>query len=107
MISFDDWQKLEIKIGTVVTVAKVVGADKLLKLEVDLGEDKPRQILAGLAEFIDDFDSLVGKQLPFLVNLEPRIIRGLESQGMVLVADADAPVLLSPDDIVPPGTRLG
>lgn len=104
MITFNDFQKLEIKIGTVASVEKVEGADKLLKFIFDLGDEK-RQILAGLAPFFDNLDELVGKQMPILVNLEPKKMMGLESQGMILIADAkDAPVLLHPTKKIPAGT---
>lgn len=104
MITYNEFKKLDIRIGTVESVERIEGADKLLKLIIDLGNEK-RQILAGIAEFLTDFQSLVGKQIPILANLEPRIIRGLESQGMMLAADVDGrPVLLHPAETIPPGS---
>lgn len=104
MINIEDFRKLEIKIGRVKSVEKIEGADKLLKFIFDLGGEE-RQILAGIAEFYTDFESLVGKEMPILTNLEPRILRGLESQGMILCADAEGrPVLLQPESDVPPGS---
>ncbi|MCA9388679.1 methionine--tRNA ligase [Candidatus Berkelbacteria bacterium] len=107
MINFEDWQKLEVRIGTIKAVERVSGADKLLRFEVDLGEEQVRQVVAGLAEYFDDLEVLLDRQVPVITNLESRIIRGLESQGMILVADAESPILLSPDKPVLPGTRLG
>ncbi|PIQ66423.1 MAG: methionine--tRNA ligase [Candidatus Zambryskibacteria bacterium CG11_big_fil_rev_8_21_14_0_20_42_18] len=104
MINIDDFKKIEIKIGKVKSVEKVEGADKLLKFIFDLGGEE-RQILSGIAEYYTDLESLVGKEMPILVNLEPRTIRGHESAGMVLVAIVDErPVLLHPATDVPPGS---
>ncbi len=119
MINYDDFAKLEIKIGTILSVEIVEGADKLLKLMVDVGETRelseeeggevvvPRQIVSGIREFFEDPQSLVGRQCPFLVNLEPRIIRGFESQGMILAASTDAGfALLHPDKELAPGAKV-
>ena len=106
-ISYDDFAKLDITIGTIVSVEIVEGADKLLRLEVEVGEATPRQIVSGIREFFDDPQSLVGKQCPFLTNLKPRTIRGLESQGMILAAEADGIfALLSPHNELPAGTKI-
>ena len=105
MLTFDDFKKLEIKIGKILTAEKVEGTDKLIKLEVDFGTEK-RQIVAGVAESYKP-EYLIGKELPVLMNLEPRKIRGIESQGMILAADADGkPVLLHPEKEVPPGSAV-
>jgi methionyl-tRNA synthetase len=84
MISIDDFKKLEIKIGHILSVEKVPDTDKLLKLSVDMGEESLRQIVSGIALFYQDPQVLVGKKCAFAANLEPRTIRGLESQGMIL-----------------------
>ena len=86
-ISLDDFKKLEIKIGQILSVEKVPDADKLLKLSVDLGEESPRQIISGISLFFPDTQVLVGKRCAFAANLEPRVIRGLESQGMILAVN--------------------
>lgn len=105
MISYSDFQKLDFRIGKVVSAVKVEGTDKLIKLEVDLG-DEIRQIVAGMAEFFEP-EYLLGKQVPVLVNLAPRKFRGLESQGMILAADVDGkPILLHPEREVPAGTII-
>ena len=106
MISLEDFKKLEIKIGRVKSVKKVDGADKLLKFIFDLGGEE-RQILAGIAEFYTDLASLVDKEMPIITNLEPRTLRGFESQGMILCADANGrPVILHPEVEVPPGSLV-
>ncbi len=106
-ISYEDFIKLEIKIGTIKSVEIVEGADRLLKLAVDVGEENPRQIVSGIREYFDDIQELVGKQCPFLVNLETRTIRGLESQGMILAGGTDDVfTLLHPSVEVPSGTPI-
>lgn len=105
MINFDDFQKLDIRIGTILEAEKVEGADKLLKLKVDLGNEQ-RTIVAGIAKDYKP-QSLIGKQLPILTNLEPRIIRGIESQGMILAAVIEEKaVILKPAKKVPNGTKV-
>ncbi len=107
MITYDEFAKLDIGIGTIVSVEVVEGADKLLKLMVDVGEEHPRQIISGIKEYFEDTQILVGKQCPFLLNLQPRIIRGLESQGMILASDADSVfALLFPSTVLPSGSRV-
>ena len=85
-ISIDDFAKLKIKIGKILSAEKVPEADKLIKFMVDLGEGSPRQILSGIAMHYPDPSVLVGKQVPVLSNLASRVIRGHESQGMILYA---------------------
>ena len=105
MITFDDFKKLDLRIGKVLSASRVEGTDKLIKLELDIGSNK-RQIVAGMAEFLGAED-LVGKQVPILVNLEPRRFRGIESHGMVLAVDVDGrPVLLHPEYEVPAGSII-
>jgi tRNA-binding protein len=105
MINFDDFKKLEIRIGKILSAEKVEGTDKLLKLEIDFGMEK-RQIVAGIAETYQP-EQLIGKEVPVLMNLEPRTIRGVESQGMILAASVDGkPRLLHPDEEVPPGCEI-
>lgn len=107
MISYADFSKLDIRLGTIVGIEIVEDADKLLKLTVDLGEEENRQIISGIREFFDDPQSLVGTQCPFLINLEPRVIRGLESQGMILAAgNEESFTLLSPHNVQAPGTKI-
>lgn len=105
MINYDDFQKLEIRIGTILEAEKIEGADKLLKLLMDLGDEK-RTLVAGIAESYKPA-SLVGKQVPILANLEPRTLRGVESQGMILACVVDEKaILLKPIKKVPNGTKI-
>ncbi len=107
MITFDEFKKAEIKIGTILSAEKVPDADRLLKLMVDIGEENPRQILSGIAEHYSDPSVLVGKQVPVLANLPTRTIRGLESQGMVLYAvGGDFLTTVEPAREVPNGTKV-
>jgi methionine--tRNA ligase beta chain len=104
--SIDDFQKIEIRVGTVMSVAVVEGADKLYILSVDMGEEKPRQILSGIREYVQAED-LIGKQFPFVTNLAPRMLRGYESQGMILAgSDENGLALLNPSKVLINGTRL-
>ena len=109
IISFEDFVKVEIRIGKILTAGRVEGSDKLLKLEVDFGvsetgEGIKRQIIAGIAQFYAP-EVLIGKECPFAYNLAPRMLKGLESQGMILCPSDDAgPVLMHPDKEIPPGS---
>lgn len=104
MITFEDFSKIEIKIGKVISAEKVPETDKLLKLEVDFGIDSNRTIVSGIAHAVKA-EEIIGKSLPFIVNLEPRTIKGIESQGMIMVAidENDNPILLEPNKEIKPG----
>ena len=96
--------QLDIKIGKIISAQKVEGADKLLKLMVDVGGAEYVQILSGIAEYYPAL-LLVGKEVPIIVNLEPRTLKGHVSNGMMLAAVVDeTPVLLHPDKEVPLGS---
>ncbi len=84
MITIEEFKKIQIKIGLITSAEKVPDTDKLLKLTVEMGEEKPRQIISGIAAYFSDPGQLVGKKVAFLANLESKVIRGLESQGMIL-----------------------
>jgi methionyl-tRNA synthetase len=104
--TIDDFMKIEIKVGTVMSVSIVEGADKLYILQVDLGEEKPRQILSGIREYVNEED-LTGKQFPFVTNLAPRMLRGHESNGMILAgSDENSLALFNPHKALKNGTRL-
>ena len=124
-ISFEEFKKADIRIGTVKTAEKIPDTDKLLKLQVEfglkpsarraegspedgLGEEREiRQIVSGIAEYYSP-DELCGKQFPFVYNLEPRTIRGEESNGMILGVGGDVGfVTLTPIREVPPGSGVG
>ncbi|MDY6964685.1 MAG: methionine--tRNA ligase [Halobacteriota archaeon] len=103
-VSFETFQSLDIRIGEIVSAEKIKGSDKLLKLMVDLGEEEPRQIVAGIAQMHAP-EGLVGSQVTVIANLEPAKIFGTKSNGMILAAGDDA-ILLKPDEKVPPGTKV-
>lgn len=104
MITFTDFSKLEIKIGTVKSVSKLPNTDKLLLFIINVGAEE-RQIVAGMSEFFPDPSVLIGKQLPVLLNLEPRTFQGITSRGMIMAADvAGRAVLLHPAEEVPAGS---
>lgn len=88
-ITIDQFHQLEIKIGEIISAEKVVDSDKLLRLEVNFNEEKPRQIVSGIATYFSEPSMLVGKKCAFATNLEPRTIRGLESNGMILAVSDD------------------
>lgn len=107
MINIKDFQKIEIVVGQILTAEKIPDTDKLLKLTVDLGEEVPRQIVSGISLYFPECSSLVGKKCMFVANLEPRVIRGIESRGMILAMATldDKFSLLEPNDSIPIGTR--
>ncbi|MCR4279291.1 MAG: methionine--tRNA ligase [Candidatus Zambryskibacteria bacterium] len=114
MISLEDFLKVEIRMGKIISVEKVEGSEKLLKLMVDLGPSSAkasegegrdiRQILSGVAKAIPEPESIVGKMVPIIANLAPRQMMGMESQGMMLCADNGMPILLHPAEDVLPGS---
>ncbi len=105
-IVYDDFGKLDIRVGTVLAAEKMPKSDKLLKLTIDSGLDK-RTILSGIAKHYTP-EELVGKQVTFIANLAPRKMMGMESQGMVLMAeDKDGKLrLLQPSAVVSPGSKV-
>ncbi len=112
-ITIDDFSKIEIQIGTVRSAERVLGTDKLIRLMVDFGESSQetgekslRQIVSGIAAYVADPESLVNRQLAFVTNLEPRMIRGLASDGMLFAVGSDETfAFVTPDRTIPPGTR--
>ena len=105
-VPYDDFAKLDIRVGTVIAAEPVAGADKLIKCTVDFGELGVRTIVSGIAQWKSP-EGLVGKQFPYIVNLAPRILRGVESQGMLLAASDESGVaFLLPERTLPPGTKL-
>ncbi len=104
LISFTDFQRMDLRVGSIISAEPIQGADRLLKLIVDIGTER-RQVVAGIAEHYRT-DSLIGKQVIVVVNLEPATIRNVESQGMVLAASADSVVLTTPETEVPLGTQV-
>ncbi|MBP6868675.1 MAG: hypothetical protein KBC16_01030 [Candidatus Pacebacteria bacterium] len=106
MIDIEDFAKVEVSIGTVVLAERVPETDKLLRLLIDVGEEEPRQIVSGIAAYVENPEQLVGKQLAFVTNLKPRRLKGLESNGMLFaVGEGDTFAFVTPDRPVPPGTK--
>lgn len=107
MINLEDFKKIDIVVGEILSAEKVPETDKLLKLSVDLNEIAPRQIVSGIALYFPDCSILVGKKCMFVANLETRVIRGIESQGMILaVSTEDGKFsLLEPNKEIPAGAK--
>lgn len=107
MITIDDFQKLDIRVGTITQVEVVEGSEKLYKETVDFGaEIGVKQILSGIRKTFTPED-LIGKQALFIVNLEPRTMMGLESQGMILATDNEnGVVLITPEQKVENGASI-
>jgi methionyl-tRNA synthetase len=105
-ISIDDFSKIELRVGLVKVAERVPEADKLLRLEVDIGTET-RQLLAGIAEAYTP-ESLIGRKVVIVANLAPRKLRGLESNGMIVAASVEGgkPVLAGFLEDVPIGARL-
>lgn len=114
IINYDDFAKVDLRVGTILKAEPHPNADRLLKLQVDLGEAQPRQICAGIKQFYPDLAALVGRQIVVVANLAPRTIRGEASNGMLLAASVrkdgdEAPqdvVVLAPSKDVPAGSKV-
>lgn len=112
MINFDDFNKLDIRIGTIIEAEAVPETDKLLKLTMDLGpsntsgQQELRTLVAGIGDVYQP-EELEGKQIPILTNLEPKTIKGIESHGMILAVEVNGKaILLHPDKKVPNGSKI-
>lgn len=104
-ITYDDFAKMDIRVATILEAKRVPKTDKLLHLKVDIGSEQ-RELIAGIAEVYEP-ESLIGKQVAMLVNLEPKKIRGVHSQGMILAVNTqDSLSLLSPEKPCPPGSTI-
>ena len=103
--TIDDVMKLELQVATVKAAEKVEGSEKLLRLELQLG-DEIRQVVSGIAKTYNPEDML-GKQVVVIANLAPRTLFGLESKGMILCASGESgPIILSPEQTVPAGSSV-
>jgi methionyl-tRNA synthetase len=106
LIEIETFAQVDLRVGQILVAERIPNADKLLRLEVDLAEDTPRQLLAGIAEFYAP-ESLIGQKIIVVSNLQPRRMRGLESQGMLLAADSEGrPMLATVPAETPNGARL-
>lgn len=104
-MTIDEFKAADLRVGKITEAVRVEGSEKLLKLSVDIGE--PRQILSGIAKWYAPED-LVGKAVIIIANLDPRMMMGLESKGMLLAAHGEdgKPVIISPVGDVPPGAKI-
>ena len=106
IINFDDFSKLKLRVGKIMSAEEVEGSNKLIKMKVDIG-DEERQIVAGISKYYS-LDELTNKTVIVLINLEPRKIFGIESQGMLLASfDGDEVSLLQTDKEMIPGSEIG
>jgi methionyl-tRNA synthetase len=107
-IEIGDFAKVDLRVGQVLSAERVPKSDKLLLLQIDVAEEKPRQILAGIAEYYAP-EKMIGRKVVVVANLKPRKLRGYESQGMVVAAsygEEGRPVIATFDEEVPNGARL-
>jgi methionyl-tRNA synthetase len=107
-IDIEDFAKVDLRVGEILTAERVPKADKLLRLTIDIGEGQPRQVLAGIAQYYEP-EKMVGRKVVVVANLKPRKLRGMESQGMVVAAsvgDDGRPVIATFTEDVPNGARL-
>ena len=106
-ITFDEFKKLDLRVGEIKTAEEIPGADKLYKLGVDLGGET-RELVAGIKLFYEK-DRLIGKKIVVLTNLEPRVIRGITSHGMLLAAsteDKSSVVILTVEKEIASGSKV-
>ena len=104
LISIEEFQRLDLRVGRIIQAEEIPGADKLLKLSIDLG-DKQVQVVAGIKQHYSP-EELPGKLVAMVANLKPATIRGIRSEGMILAASDGTLALLSPDKQVEPGARI-
>lgn len=109
-VNFEDWMKLDLRVAEIISIEEIEGADKLYKITLDVGSEiGERTICAGLKEYYSK-EELQGKKIIYFSNLKPRMMRGIESQGMLLAAsteDHSKVVLISPEKEIENGTRIG
>ncbi len=108
-VDYSDWEKLDLRVGKILKVEEIEGADKLYKLEIDVGKEVgKRTVCAGIKKYYSKED-LKGKKIIVFANLKPRMLRGIESQGMLLAADnseGGKVVLLSPESDIEIGSKI-
>jgi methionyl-tRNA synthetase len=108
IVSVDEWCKIDLRVGQITDVEDIENADKLYRLTVDLGDLGKRIVCAGLKQYYGK-DDLLNKRIILFVNLKPRIMKGIESQGMLLAAvneKEEKVVLITPDDEIELGSRV-
>jgi methionyl-tRNA synthetase len=104
-VDFNDFQKLDLRIAKITKAEAVAGADKLLRIELNVGDLGSRQVVAGIKQWYSAED-LQGKKVVYLANLDPKEIMGVKSEGMIMAAGEEEPVLLIPDQEINPGARI-
>jgi methionyl-tRNA synthetase len=106
-ISIDDFGKVDLRVGLVLSAERVKGSDKLMLMKVDIGEPAPRTIVAGIAEAYTP-EQLLNRKVAIVANLQPRKLKGIESNGMIVAASVEGgkPVLAGFHEDIPPGARL-
>jgi methionyl-tRNA synthetase len=120
-VTYEEFKKMDMRVGQIMVVEPVPDTDKLLKFQIDFGDTeevgegegmklvpKFRQIVSGIHEFYPEYEKLVGKQVLYIVNLESRTIKGVESNGMLMAVDGKdgKPVFLTPETEVNPGSQV-
>jgi methionyl-tRNA synthetase len=113
-VTYEEFKKMDIRVGTIREVEAILDTDKLLRCQIDfneIGENNEkilRQIISGIHEYYPDPSILLGKQVLYIVNLEPRMIKGFESNGMLMAVDGvdEKPVFLTPEVDVNPGSKV-
>lgn len=108
-VEFPDWQKIDLRVAEIKKVEEIKGADKLYKLTLNIGELGERIICAGIKPYYSK-EELKGKKIIYFSNLKPRIIKGIESQGMLLAASTEGHekvVLISPEKEIENGSKIG
>jgi methionine--tRNA ligase beta chain len=105
MINFEDFTKIDLRVGTVLEAEEVPGSEKLIKQIVDFGDLGKKQVISGIKKWYLPAN-LIGKQFIYVVNLEPLKMMGLESQAMILATEGEKPVILKPSSKVSPGTKI-
>jgi methionyl-tRNA synthetase len=104
-ISLEDFSKIDIRVAKIIAVERIEGSEKLLRIELEF-DDQWRQVVAGIGKNYSP-DGLLGKEVVFVANLKSKLIKGIESQGMILAAiSPDGPVILVPEREVPPGSKV-
>jgi len=111
-VTYDEFKKMDIRIGTIKEIEPVPETDKLLRCQIDFnekdeeGNPQLRQIISGIHEYYPDYSTLIGKQVLYIINLEPRKIKGFESNGMLMAVGDDKPIFLIPDGDVDTGSKV-
>lgn len=104
-ITFDDFAKMDLRIGTVIASERKEGSEKLIRLTVDFGEVGKRNILTGIAAWYQP-EELINKQYLFIINIPPRKMMGEDSEGMILAANGEKPILIAPQTEAQPGASI-